>query len=213
LSGLQRHRLVTAAHTVIVGAAFFEALQELVGDEQYRQLDLSRTEQEWLLTGESGSDGERLLHLVYFSPLPVASPARGFADNLDAISRWYLDAAERLALFAAGLSSTTDPVWRHQSAARLADLATDHYQSRYLKMAVTVPEFAIWQVFQEHAVTQTSLSELRAEVLRLGHGTGGRFLAWRDCSGPRSEPSRPTARRSPMSRSSSAERTVASWAS
>src|SRR4051812_34740684 len=59
LSGLQRHRLVTAAHTVIVGAAFFEALQELVGDEQYRQLDLSRTEQEWLLTGESGSDGER----------------------------------------------------------------------------------------------------------------------------------------------------------
>ncbi len=160
--GYERYRLVAAAHTAMVAAAFFEALREHVGEDGYSSLAITEGERRSLALGHDVNN-RNLVDLLYEAPVPAPSPARGYEENIPHIRTWMSDLTESTQGFLSGLAS-----W--QSVSRplngaFIDAAVDRYRSRYLTMAATVPEFLVWASLGEHAATRNRVTQVRKDVL------------------------------------------------
>lgn len=160
-SGRERREVIAAAHTTIVAAAFFEALEKSLGAEFLRKLRITDAEKAVLLTGQLRADGEKLLDTLYAVEIPSPSAARGFEENVEQVRVWVVDFSQRLSEFLRGLAVSQDLTvdW-----ATITDLAVERYRSHFLQLAAKADEFAIWADLSEHAATRELVRQSNAEL-------------------------------------------------
>ncbi|MFI9817855.1 NACHT domain-containing protein [Saccharothrix variisporea] len=171
--GVARRDLIIAAHSTIVGAAFFEVLEERFGRRGMRKLALTAEEQRLLTVGTRKDATRDYYDSLYWSTIPAPSPSRGYAENLSHIAQWVERTIEETRGFLRGLAPGT-PVGMVFGADFL-DQVVSRYESHYLALAEKAPEFAFWAALGEHAATRHRFEELNAEV-RAALETQGRAL-------------------------------------
>ena len=160
-SGRERREVIAAAHTTIVAAAFFEALEESLGAELLGKLRITDAEKAVLLAGQVRADGEKLLDTLYAIEIPAPSAARGFEENVEQVRIWMTDFSQRLSEFLHGLAVSQDLTF---DWATITDLAVEHYRSHFLQLAAKADEFAIWADLSEHAATRELVRQSNAEL-------------------------------------------------
>jgi hypothetical protein len=161
-AGYERHRLVAAAHTTIVAAAYFESLERYLS-EFPPSLDDSLREQ--IVRGEGNSRTD-VIGALYEAPVPAPSSTRGFEENVAEVGHWMSAATQRIERLL-------------PSRGRLAGLdleAVERYRSHYLQLAATVPEFLIWAVLGEHAATRARLGGVRDDLMAALDGQAGALM-------------------------------------
>ena len=159
--GYERRQLIAAAHTTIVMAAVFEVFRDEVGKDFYDSLKITDAEKATLLNGRLHADGKSLFGAIYAAEVPAPSPSRGFEENVEEVKKWMLAFAGRLKSFLNGLTITSEYRFHWE---KIISRAAERYESHFLKLAATVPEFAIWAVLDEHAATRTLVRQDNKEL-------------------------------------------------
>jgi hypothetical protein len=165
--GRERRELIVAAHTTIVVAAVFEAFREGVGKEFYERLKITDEEKKSLisrslsiLTSTSGSQ-TTMFDYLYAEEVPAPSASCGFEENVPRVKGSQYILITFLNLFIEGLDVA------EKARIDWEDIrvkAIERYRSHYLRLAATVPEFALWANLNEHAATRTVIKDMRADI-------------------------------------------------
>lgn len=156
----ERPQLLVAAHTVIVISAFFEVMEQHLGDdENYLRLELTANEQELIALGRR-AEPRQLLEILYTANIP-APPGRGFEETTSEVQEWMIALADRMERFFSGF--THQP--RRDLNRQFIDQAVQRYRGHYLALAATVPEFHVWANLGEHPATRASVRAARNEIL------------------------------------------------
>ncbi|MDA0632239.1 hypothetical protein OUY22_02330 [Nonomuraea sp. MCN248] len=162
-NGYERHQLITAAHTTIVAAAFFDALHEWVGDKSDHSLSLRDDEQEMLVTGKWRDSRENFLDAIYSTVVPAPSAIRGFEENAAEVSRWLKQTCERSIRFLEGLQIWAE-ISKKSPPETVVDRAVEKYRTNFIKLAASVPEFLVWASMHEHAATRYQMRAIQADL-------------------------------------------------
>lgn len=174
-AALGRRDAVIAAHTVIVGAAYFEALRRHLGDEMYAALELQSQEQLDLLKAATPL-AEATERTLYHTNVPVPSPARSFARTIVELDSWYKRLHSKAGEFIGGLAAW--PPGRNLPNEVVAT-ALDIYQNNFLEIAAAVPEFQIWFSLGEHMATQEQIEYLSTGLFERVHALGADLASLR----------------------------------
>ncbi|MEV1204192.1 NACHT domain-containing protein [Microbispora rosea] len=169
VTGLNRYdrtARLEAAQAVLVVAAFFEALDELSLPFDSKELRLTRDEQA-ALTG-SGTGQNSFVHTLMTIEQAGFRPNQAYADMLDSIRGYYGELAAALIRFVSGLAvrdhlDATE--WERAKTAieeELPETACRKYEELHRRLALDVPEFALWQQMINRQRVATGLSELEA---------------------------------------------------
>ncbi|NUT22504.1 MAG: ATP-binding protein [Hamadaea sp.] len=150
--GPERHHLVIAAHTVLAVSAYFEVLQEELGDRNSALVALTAKDRLRLVGGRGAAGAFDALYEV---AVPAPSAARGFAANLSELTNWYFFLTIRTQTFLDGLAGQVEV------DTSVVDRAVARYRSRYLELAATVPEFRIWAMLTETAAINSRLDDVQ----------------------------------------------------
>lgn len=192
-AGYERRKLIAAAHTTIVVAAFFEVLREHAGSELFDKLRLSDEQRARLVADRPDLPGgasrvghggrahrplqiscRSLFSALYASEVPAPSPARGFEENVERLERWNSGFASDVRSFLLSVSKT--------AAAEIEDKvdwtavpteATERYRSYFLDLAASVPEFTIWANLIEHGATRGVGHEIGRAVAGIDDAVAG----------------------------------------
>jgi len=150
-TSLERREVISAAHTTIVAAAFFEAFEEHLCEEGRAKLMFTDAQKAALITGQLRADGERLLDTLYEAEIPAPSAVLGFEENLNEIGAWMTWFSQRLSVFFLGLTvgENLNVDWP-----TVTNLAVERYRSHFLRLAAKADEFGIWANLSEHAATR-----------------------------------------------------------
>ncbi len=168
LTGVHRHELIAAAHTIIAVTSVFDAFREVIGRE-FDALSITDREKFRVLGTEPGGKNERSgLPSLTAMNVPAPNATRGFHENLDGeLSRFFAIANQHVAIFIDGLADR--PRWfdGSRSLHTLAASCRDKYTHHFLGLAATIPEFRIWALLGEHAATRAAIADVRTESLEL----------------------------------------------
>ncbi|WP_426501992.1 NACHT domain-containing protein [Dactylosporangium sp. McL0621] len=169
-SGLDRLQLVAAAHSAIVGAAFFENFREYVGplDDALELTPLDRLRRLTHVPVGEGDEAGSIIEILYAAPVPMPSSVRGFHENLVHLCGFYQGMVERTTVFLAGLQAWNSGQWalrRKLTPVFFAAEAAQRYQCLFHEIAAAVPEFLVWSTLGEHGATRSRLRDLRDDVL------------------------------------------------
>jgi hypothetical protein len=157
--GRNRHEVLVATHTVLVVAAYFEALRAVLGSG-YDALEVTDEEKHRLAAEETVS-------YLYQSDVLVPWAGRGFADNINQqVEPFYDRLTRRCFKFFEGLAAWPDT--RRELRKEVVAAAIDRYRSEYAILAAEIPEFAIWTMLGEHNATQSALVRLGELVAQFG---------------------------------------------
>ncbi|OPG01761.1 NACHT domain-containing NTPase [Microbispora sp. GKU 823] len=167
VTGLNRYdrtARLEAAQAVLVVAAFFEALDELPLPFDPKDLRLDRDEQAAL--AGSGAGQESFVHtLMTIEPAGFRAD-RSYAGMLDSIGAYYRRLATALTGFVSGLAvrdrlDATE--WERAKTAieeELPETACRRYEELHRRLALDIPEFALWRDTIERRRLTTGLGEL-----------------------------------------------------
>ncbi|MEO3748188.1 hypothetical protein [Plantactinospora sp. B5E13] len=166
-AGHRRHELLKAAHTIIVGTAFFESLAEAIGSG-YRSLAVTEREKIQLITLDYRTSATAVERL-YEAPVAMPSAVIGFDEIASTeLPRFFAQATETATRFFDGLEAWPQVRQGIPQIDSLRDRvvreSVRRYRSSYLELAAEVPEFLIWAGFQEHAATRGQISILSHSV-------------------------------------------------
>jgi hypothetical protein len=192
-AGHERRKLIAAAHTTIVVAAFFEVLREHAGSELFDKLRLSDEQKARLVADRPDLPGgaarvghggrahrplqvscRSLFSALYASEVPAPSSARGFEENVERLERWNSGFANDVRSFLLSVSKT--------AAAEIEDKvdwtavpteAAERYRSYFLDLAASVPEFTIWASLVEHGATRQVGHEIGRAVAEVDDAVAG----------------------------------------
>ncbi|MFG1604212.1 NACHT domain-containing protein [Actinoplanes sp. NPDC049265] len=172
----ERNLRLEAAHGVLVVIAFFEAFDEIVTAADFPAPELSRDDQV-LLAARTPLHGD-WLHSLLETPLPVPAAERGYHQLLDELATWYAGTGDWFVGFLEGLAEWDRADERARGAVtrlmreRLPHRAVQHYEEGHRRLAVDVPEFAIWVDRAESRAVGRGLAELEAILRRTTAGAG-----------------------------------------
>jgi hypothetical protein len=169
LSRFSRTQRIEAAHAVLVVTAYFEALAEADLPFRFADVQLTRAEQEALVSrlAASTTGGVVAAGLTDAVPLPQPQePPEEFRYRLD---RFYRDLSAAILFFVRNLALTErfgDAQWRQldQTLAVLKEQAPTRYDELVRRLAVDFPEVAWWAGQRQHEATR---AELRAGLALL----------------------------------------------
>jgi hypothetical protein len=192
-AGYERRKLIAAAHTTIVVAAFFEVLREHAGSELFAKLNLSDEQKAKLLADRPAPAGgaarvglgrrahrplpvacRSMFSVLYASEVPAPSAAWGFEENTKRVERWNSGFANDVRSFLFSVNKTAAAeiedkvVWT-----AMATEATERYRSYFLGLAASVPEFAIWANLVEHGATRRLGREIGRAVAEVDDAVAG----------------------------------------
>jgi ATPase family associated with various cellular activities (AAA) len=165
--GVERHKLILAAHSALVAASLFEVLCELLSSDDYGKVAGSLSRRQDLLRDRDSALVQSTVNPIFDSSIPSPSSTAGFHENISLISSWAEERIDRLhGLLAedAGQPSAEEETW---SAEDLLSRMAERYQTRFLTMAATVPEFRIWTELGEHAATRHEVALALQRVVEL----------------------------------------------
>jgi hypothetical protein len=166
--GLRRHQRVTAAHSIIVVAAFFDALREAVGAKMYARLALTKEEKLARATGTEPEPNATLLARLLGADVPMPYVARGFAENLPVVRGFLAFMAEATLQFLGGLRAWEPFAGKFARPAEVEALVSDalaRYAESYEALGVRVPEFRMWVELGEHHATRAAVRAAVTDLL------------------------------------------------
>ncbi|MEU7912607.1 NACHT domain-containing protein [Microbispora bryophytorum] len=177
VTGLNRYdrtARLEAAHAVLLVAAFFEALGELSLPFDAKELRLDRDEQA-ALSG-AGPQGSFVHTLMRIEPAGLRAN-QSYAVMLDSITEYYRKLATALIGFVSGLVvrdrlNTTE--WERAKTTIDEDLpeaARRKYEELHRRLALDIPEFALWQDMISRQRVETGLAELEALLIQVAAQT------------------------------------------
>lgn len=172
VSGLERRQLVTAAHSAIVVAAYFDVFHEVIAEAGFGGFELTAKEQAQAVFGQASTS---LLDHLYSSEIPAPSATWGYSENVARVEAWLagLHHATFILLSSLSVRGLLGQVKDHLST--VTGRASDRYQTYYGDLATSVTEFQIWFGHEEHAATRTAMDnsfrELKAMLTALGTKT------------------------------------------
>ncbi|GAA1990016.1 hypothetical protein GCM10009799_14850 [Nocardiopsis rhodophaea] len=157
---LDRTQRITAAHTVLVVVAFFEAVDECLAEEgsplALDDLELTADEQAQLSGFSEGLLGSR--------QVPLPEPHHTFEAHQNVLDDYYrVGLGTRLFRFLSGLacweslSRTDQDRVRRVLVMGVPERARLRYTESYRQLAVDVPEFMVWSQMREHQSTRAHL--------------------------------------------------------
>lgn len=178
VKGLDRHELITAAHTVILIAAFFDAYREAVGVEDFGKLELSDREKVTLASSDpAATPGSRLIDMIMVSESPMPPAGTGFIEPAR-LRQFYSHLAREVHKFVQGL----DAYWRIRKPVNddalggLLKSAERRYRGYFVDLAHDVPEFFVWASVsgQERLSVKirSAHAQLGAAIARSEHSLG-----------------------------------------
>ncbi|MET7459049.1 AAA family ATPase [Nonomuraea sp. NPDC005501] len=162
-NGYDRYQLITAAHTTVVAAAFFDALREWAGEKASLSLALSDDEREMLVTGKWRDSRESFFDAIYSTAIPAPSAIRGFEENVTHVRKWMEQLCGRTERFLGGLEAW-NKMPKGSSMQVVVDGAVEKYRTQYLQLASSVPEFLVWASMNEHASTRYQMRAIQADL-------------------------------------------------
>ncbi|MGX7829653.1 NACHT domain-containing protein [Actinokineospora sp. 24-640] len=161
VGGFERHELITAAHAVIVVAAYFDSFRTCLKKDEYRELALTDQEKALLATGaRNNGNADQFVGILSTAAIPVPL-AGGLGDN-DVLRAFYSKLQDGVLIFLDGLKAW--PRIAKQSTVQ-ADIrqipmrAAKRYTSYFLDLARDVPEFYLWASLSDSAQTSRALDE------------------------------------------------------
>jgi hypothetical protein len=192
-AGYERRKLIAAAHTTIVVAAFFEVLREHAGSELFDKLKLSDEQKAKLLadrpdpaggagrvggagrTGGAGLSGRAhrplqvscrsVFSALYASEVPAPSSVWGFEENTERVERWNSGFANDVRSFLLSLNkAAAAEIEDKVDWAAVTGEATERYRSYFLSLAASVPEFTVWTTLVELTGVRLIARELGRDV-------------------------------------------------
>jgi hypothetical protein len=166
-----RSERLQAAHGVLVVSSFFAALDDCLETAGLVSPGFSRDDQ-LLLVAASRTDGSWQSRLLD-AAIPAPGPDLGRDRLLTGINGWYRALARRLSHHLRGLAVWEDSGRDTRVAADrllgevLPDLAVARYEETARRLAVDVPEFAIWLSELESRAVSRGLEALEAALARI----------------------------------------------
>ncbi|WP_051808716.1 NACHT domain-containing protein [Actinoplanes subtropicus] len=160
MSGLKRYdrsQRLLAAHCVLVVAAFFESVDEILVAGSSERTGFT-TEEE--ITRLGAPPGESTVYRLLSAKIPLPSADRTYDSLLAELDRWYRSQATALSLVLPRVSG----------AARLPEWAVDRYDRSHRRLAEEIPEFAIWAGRLEDRAAARGLERLESALRRAGSG-------------------------------------------
>ncbi|MEO3781901.1 hypothetical protein ABGB12_01115 [Actinocorallia sp. B10E7] len=176
LSRFDRTSRLSAAQSVLVITAYFEAVRDAPLPFDSGKLRLGRSESVRLATGRE-LDSARLPALARIlndSDLPRPMPRDGRDTMTTELRLFYTSLGEDLVGYFTG-----HPLWESLSEGERAevadvmgsvvpDTAVARYEELFRALAVEFPEVAFWSNRLDHAATHTGIDELRTGLAGLG---------------------------------------------
>ncbi|MFE0531270.1 NACHT domain-containing protein [Micromonospora parva] len=163
--GYERLELLSASHVVIVVSALFDAFAHLVGEEQYKKLEITDEEKLCALGSPLQKSGRGLLDVIMEWDAPLPRAEFGF-DEESGLLQWYGQAGGRLFRFVSGLTSWQEH-GRDGIREGLAEVAVSVYQEYLLGLATRAPEFALWVSFSQHSSMREALASNQRSLLEI----------------------------------------------
>ena len=169
-----RNLRLEAAHAILVVTAFFEALDEIVGAAEFPRPEVTRDDQVMLAAGAPFQGN--WLDALLSSALPVPSPETTYDALLAELTGWYGVAGEWFASYLIGLAEWDRADDRARRAVgvllqeRLPRRAVAHYEQAHRRLAVDVPEFAVWVDRAESRAVGRGLVGLETTLRRIVSG-------------------------------------------
>ncbi len=169
-----RSRRLQAAHGILVVTAFFEAFDEIVTAADFPAPELTRDDQVRLAAGTRVEAD--WLHRLLDAPLPVPSADRTYRDLLDDLAAWYADAGARFGESLRGLAEwdradeNARIVLARLTGERLPAVAVRRYEEAHRRLAVDIPEFAVWVDRTETQAIGRGLLALETTLRRVSSG-------------------------------------------
>ncbi|MCU7728455.1 hypothetical protein ODJ79_32495 [Actinoplanes sp. KI2] len=154
--GLARHdrsSRLQAAHAVLVVTAFFDAFDELAPSK----LKVTRNEQVAIMLG--ASTGSTWLADLMAGEIPAPSPDRSYADLINELHRFYATAEQSLLGYLH---------IEHRDA--LVGRALERYEDAHRRLAIDMPEFAMWVGRTEARALAGALAEVEDILMRTTSG-------------------------------------------
>jgi hypothetical protein len=175
--GLERHELVSAAHTVLVVTSFFEALRDALGPV-YNTLDLKAQEMLSLASADRAKvvhgeyDVNRLLDRQCPEPWRGVGLEQAIRDDIEPL---YHQMALRCLGFLDGLQAWCQAVARERvgpfDTDALVTSAAWKYRGYYHRLAAEVPEFGLWVLIGESHAAGVRIDK-RLEQVAAQHSAG-----------------------------------------
>jgi hypothetical protein len=172
LGRFDRTQRLIAAHSIIVVAAFFDALDEFLADTPGLDLEAAElTASEQIAIADSGPAGGRyatLLARLVDTPLPMPTPHLPIESTMSELGTLYHTMVDRLRGFIGGLSAF-EPAPQRSALSRLAwnripATAVRKYAESYRALAVQAPEFGVWSWMVDNQATRAALAEAVATL-------------------------------------------------
>ncbi|GAA1895677.1 NACHT domain-containing protein [Actinomadura bangladeshensis] len=170
LNRLTRTERLRAAHTIIVLAAYFETLADVLP-----QVRLKPGEQV-SLTGAGEDVGRRgVAHALTRVELPTPGPSHTHESIRRELLVYYGRLGTSLVEFAAGLPGRAGPGEDvRELTLAVPEQALERYEEMLRRLAVDCPEFGIWIEHWERRAAQSELASGMAELERLLASMTGR---------------------------------------
>jgi ATPase family associated with various cellular activities (AAA) len=148
-TGYERWQMIAAVHSASVVAAFFDGLGVEVGNATLRSLIVSRAS---LAEQVSRSHQEKLYQFLYDAELPPPFTAHGFGESERTVRAWieelWLELTDYVEANRTAHEGAVEYDWD-----RLRDEMVEQYRLDFMKLASTIPEFAIWAQLSEYPST------------------------------------------------------------
>jgi hypothetical protein len=175
ISRFDRTERLTAAHSVVVIAAYFESLAESALPFTPDDLKLTELDQVHLVTGSS-PDGDRLSDLsraLLRQEIPCPAAQRPYEVTLADLDGFYRDLSDALLRFLQGLATWDELSDSERQRARLVmaghpERAVHRYEQMYRDLAAQFPEMAFWASITDHQATRNRIGELSEGLAGLG---------------------------------------------
>ena len=166
--GVDRAQRLEAAHTAIVVAAFFDALETSAVPLRRQDLRLSRDRQVWLAGG--GGPGRDLVEMLLTVAPPRPAAFLPYEHCLAALESWYGELSARMRSFTEelaiwdGLDSEVRAEADRYFGADLSGDAVARYQELYARLAVEIAEFGFWAGQVDQQATRSEVRRCLAAI-------------------------------------------------
>ncbi|MEU4526556.1 hypothetical protein AB0F52_48515 [Amycolatopsis sp. NPDC024027] len=151
---MERGEQLTAAHSAIVVASFFDAVAAV-------RLPFNVDDLEF-------TPSDRLTTALLRTPAPVLAPHRPYEQSIEALALYYDDTAGKVLEFLTGLAVWDGLDDRDKGAVKRLMLgevtakAVTKYEDMFRRLATDFPEVAFWANLVDHQATRAEIRQLRA---------------------------------------------------
>jgi hypothetical protein len=162
---------IRAASAVITVIAFMTAARDLIGKDQWRNLQLGPSE--IIPAADRTHTKSSFISSLVSTGLPAPEPHQSIDELENNLREFYNRVSDRLIQLIKAmalwdrLSETERDRLTVTIKSQLPDLAIQEYRAGLLSLAIDVPELAIWINLQEHAVTRAAVGDFDTAIIEM----------------------------------------------